>query len=1115
MSTLNFEERAWEYDNDDEYTPEPRHALALLHCERFAQTKRIEDIDRAISIARECIRQPFDHNQSLARVWTDLRMFLVCRFEEFSETGDLEQAIEAAKGAVNSASYGVPLQAIYLNNLAALLRRKYEDTEELNDLTNAIEVIGRATEMIPYQHPDRPVLLSNLGTFLGWRYERTKDVNDLDRAIEVATEAAGSVPYDRFRRVVCLNSLMNRLVSRHKRNNDISDLNKAIETTRTIIDLTSSDDISRVHFLHNLGIQLGRRCEVEGDERDLEDAIKVTTEAIKLTPIEDADRVHILGTLTNTLNIRYGWRGDINDLELAIDTASQVVRSISKDHPAWAGTAYSLSNAYRHRYERKKEWHDLRQAFEIAAQVVDAIPDEYPDRAACLQLYSNLLGSVYDRTWAMSTLEKAIKIARDVVALTVGNASHLAVSLTNLGNNLDNMYERTGDTSYLEQAIEAAKEAVNSTSYNHPNRAGRLHNLGIKLAKRYKETKDMIYLEEAIEAADRALGCIPYFHPDRAALLISLGSMLQIGHARMTEESDLSPASAKFDDLSSASAKFEEAARSSNALPLNRVTAAAHCLKLFALQKRVGDGIRIGEIALDLLPKVYTRILDRVDQQFVLSAFAGVASNLCAFYLSEGRSCDALHCLERGRAVITAQLLNDRDDMSSLFQNYPTLAERYHNLVYEINSSFQRRDESMHNHLWSMDHHQSAKRQREAATELDVCLGDIRAIPEYGRFLLGQTTTEMQNCAGDGYIVAVNITDFRSDAIVVSNRSVEAIPLPTLSAVETRDWLRKSWVAKRKEGQRLMNDEFSEYLSWLWNNCVKHIIESVHTSIPWSSQGLPRVWWIGCGLATSLPFHAAGLHLEGSDEIAYNKIVSSYTASIKALSYARLQATRAKQKRTPDNGMVIATMPTSPKRRPDLPEPDPLPGSLVETDEILKVAQACIRTTVLSYPSAEQVLQALEQSSFAHFACHGISNKTDPSRSGLILQKTTPERVPEQDFLSVFRISQLRLKYAQIAYLSACSTAENKPTELSDEVIHVVSGFQVAGFPHVVGCLWQAGDSECAAVAREFYSSIFRNTQSALQNGDVALALQEAVMRLRATELSMPRLWAQFVHFGV
>jgi CHAT domain-containing protein len=86
--------------------------------------------------------------------------------------------------------------------------------------------------------------------------------------------------------------------------------------------------------------------------------------------------------------------------------------------------------------------------------------------------------------------------------------------------------------------------------------------------------------------------------------------------------------------------------------------------------------------------------------------------------------------------------------------------------------------------------------------------------------------------------------------------------------------------------------------------------------------------------------------------------------------------------------------------------------------------------------------------------------------------------------------------------------------ELSDEVIHVVSGFQVAGFPHVVGCLWPSIDSVCVEVANGFYSALFRRGGSLLEKGDVAVALREAVMLVRAEDMGMPRLWAQFVHYG-
>lgn len=50
---------------------------------------------------------------------------------------------------------------------------------------------------------------------------------------------------------------------------------------------------------------------------------------------------------------------------------------------------------------------------------------------------------------------------------------------------------------------------------------------------------------------------------------------------------------------------------------------------------------------------------------------------------------------------------------------------------------------------------------------------------------------------------------------------------------------------------------------------------------------LPRIWWIGTGLASSLPFHAAGHHTTGSVENTYSCAISSYTPSLKSLRYVR------------------------------------------------------------------------------------------------------------------------------------------------------------------------------------------------------------------------------------
>jgi len=198
---------------------------------------------------------------------------------------------------------------------------------------------------------------------------------------------------------------------------------------------------------------------------------------------------------------------------------------------------------------------------------------------------------------------------------------------------------------------------------------------------------------------------------------------------------------------------------------------------------------------------------------------------------------------------------------------------------------------------------------------------------------------------------------------------------------------------------------------------------------------------------------------------------------------------------------------------PGSPKPPDLPGVTKEEEEILNIIGTHLLTESLDQPSVNGLIERLPHCSVAHFACHGSTDYSDPSNSGLILQKCGGTG-PQQDRLTVQTVSELSLTHARLAYLSACSTAENKAARLADEVIHVVSGFQVAGFPHVVGCLWPSNDRICVEVAGRFYTALIGQGGMRWDNDDVAAALREAVMAVRAKERSMPLNWAHFVHYG-
>ncbi|MCX4791748.1 MULTISPECIES: CHAT domain-containing protein [unclassified Streptomyces] len=161
------------------------------------------------------------------------------------------------------------------------------------------------------------------------------------------------------------------------------------------------------------------------------------------------------------------------------------------------------------------------------------------------------------------------------------------------------------------------------------------------------------------------------------------------------------------------------------------------------------------------------------------------------------------------------------------------------------------------------------------------------------------------------------------------------------------------------------------------------------------------------------------------------------------------------------------------------------------------------------------VLDHLPHCPIAHFACHGASHPTDPSQSLLLLHDH------QSDPLTVASLAPVRLDHAQLAYLSACRTAAIDTANLADEAIHLTSAFQLAGFPHVVGTLWEIDDQIAVTVADTFYTHL-RTPDGTIDTSRAARALHQAVRGVRdghdlpgqLDRTRTPFLWAAYLHAG-
>ncbi len=116
----------------------------------------------------------------------------------------------------------------------------------------------------------------------------------------------------------------------------------------------------------------------------------------------------------------------------------------------------------------------------------------------------------------------------------------------------------------------------------------------------------------------------------------------------------------------------------------------------------------------------------------------------------------------------------------------------------------------------------------------------------------------------------------------------------------------------------------------------------------------------------------------------------------------------------------------------------------------------------------------------------------------------------DTDTLTVASLAPIRLDQA---YLSACCTAFNPATELVDEAVHLTTAFQLAGYPQVVGTLWEIDDALSVRVADAFYIAL-TTSDNTIDTTDAARALHHAVRAIRDELPATPSLWAAYLHAG-
>jgi hypothetical protein len=1117
-----------------------------------------------VEVMRRCVASTAPAGDERPVMLFRLALDLDTLFKEAADRAVLDEAVSMHRDALDAFPDEHPLRAFCLSALGAHLLQVFYVTGEVASLREAVPFLRSAVADLPETGPEqdlRHTLLTGLRTGLAMLYEFTGEQEFLGEFAEVGQAVAGAPADDEsvVRFAATLQGSLWR--SEFERSGDPELLRRAVGALRLQLKgLPAGDPFGAIIQAEFMNV-LEQEYEFTSDISLLHEAVSVGRQFAAAPPPDDPEDLSVvLNSLVVALVKLYEMTGDVALLREAVTHGETSVAAASSALLLMSSTA-QLAMASMILGTRTGDPQALREAIRLGHAAVDGIPHGHPSRALALLNLGSAARSLYVLTGDLPTLREGVAAVQASAAALPAGSPQRGLVLDNLGAALYLLAARTGDQRFLDEAVTAARGALIAVPASHHLRWTGLHHLAAALQDKYdrtgnaetgrelimvrraavtaagdnhqyrgalagqlcnslhavfRRTGNLRSLREAVAAGRAAVSAVPSDHLERGSHLRFLGNALLSMYETAGDP----------EALAGARECYAEAVESA----ISTITQVHAARGLARAQVAAGDpaaGLAAIEDAVGRLPRIASRALSRPDRELRLGDISGIANQAAATALLAGLPGRAMELLEETRGRLLAEAMGSRGAMSRVSGYSAELGAQLERIEGEFAAieaaAATASDPAVPGSARPGDGAQEAgqiararavadRRERADAQYTDL-LQRIRDHPQLADFLRTPAVAEMQRQAGSLPIVTVVTDPSHCGALILTGDLAEPVlhvPLPDLTSDEVTVQVDRFRGARHSAQdqhtplgtQRNAQQTMLAILGWLWDTVAAPVLTALgHTTTPdpETGQGWPRVWWCPTGFLSYLPLHAAGHHGDVADGTRHprtvlDRVVSSYTATVRSLGYA-----------------AALTPPPAPPGAPLIVAASGVPGvaRLDEaTAEAEQIARLCPGATVLDGPAAtrEAVLAALRTHSVAHFACHGVSDWSVPQDSRLLLYDHADSP------LSIADISALPLN-ADLAYLSACETAET-PVRLADEIIHITSSFQLAGFRHVVGTLWPVNDQAARQIATAVYGRLSAQGTRPVDSAGTAWALHEATRQLRETCVLAPTRWAAHVHVG-
>lgn len=1096
------------------------------HLARFLITGEESDIALAISmLERASGLQPANE---LLKI--ELGKAHLARGEKLNDTSDIYKAC----GIWESVVRGNPTSVNALVALGDCYRKQASQTSNrelaIAKIEQALSWTEQAATATPATQEDSGFVYNRCSAAHYSKYCIDGTPADVDRAIERSRLAIAS--HDNQNLWSYYNLLSQLLVERYnilKQGQDLTDaFHAAEEGIRLCGGSRNPAALSECKWVY--GQVLRKKYDQNSGPSLLQKAIDAFNEARGLMSDISSSKPLLLNDLGNAYAQNFKHTSSSENLDKSIDALREslnIMRTIysSELHPDVLMINSSLGSIMLQRYQHWNGEADLKASISYYRKSLAGIDASYPryvpragNLSYVLQLLFEVNGDVRKLLEAQSYAQNALNGPRTLNGETKNWLE------THIGNAFCRAYDKTKQLSDLENAIEHYDNALAPTGISLTYRTTTMTNRAVALKSKAETMGSPEDFQKSYQAFEEVRQILTEDSPNAWANLLNQANLAYEMYSRK-----IGP-DYQVHGLH-ALEKFKSTAQNPLVTPGRRINASSVAASL--TDELTGDAVEARDlicIGLKLLPEAVLMHATRLEQLDFIRKYHYLPSSATALSLKANDPIpEIIQRLEASRATIWGRLLDERTPVEALRNVDAHLVEKFQTLQRNL---FQQSPASSNLALLtdlssiSPNDELRLKRQRDSH-EYKRLLQEMRRLNLNDDTPAPEESRDLQQLSAKAPIVFINASAYRSDALMIlKSDDPFHIPLPNFSMeMIKRQGAKFMWALDKlsSKNAEIISEGFADYkavMKWLSESAAKPILDEIDFSgYTLGPANKPHIKWVATGWVSVFPIHAAGDFTQSGSgsgpNCVHDWVVSSYTTSLKALTFARRNETRFRTELDPKPhralAVAMATTPGLDKQQDLNVEP--------EIQSFKDQLSSSMQVQILRQEDSKTVKNRLPTSYIALFTCHAQADQKDPSKSAILLQDcarynptTRTKEIRDPQLFCVRTILKLDLQQCRLIHLSSCETAMNRDLALREEGIHIAGGFHMAGVPHVISTLWRVAESVSTKLTSGFYKYL-KNGDTQVHIDCSADALHMAVQQLRSRGVE-PMLWGPFIHSG-